>query len=568
LAAFLVLAGFGVTRYSTDGDFSVWTVPARAQAEFDRVARAIKGGSASSATGAQRRRAAATRGTTEPLTPVEPKVIEIEYDAEGNAIRSDATSDDLDQGMSAEADLMEYDRFDNAAERRAAFRAAGTVAFQDTTHHYSIDLPLAWQEMSSGELRQINQGARMLGFGSKITYHAGFRRKNTKPGTCPYILVSAKPGRLSSYEEVERALDRDIPRAVKQAEGALRTLASNMSVNGAALDRSTNRIIFRSQLDVHGAGTMQSLSVGHLGSHGVVFVHCYAFDKELSAWLPTFERINDSFHYEEGFAFGGGTSLASNRNGSLESVLSSGWGLGALLGAAGGVLVALITMVCRKPRRASSRLTDLRGDAHNDHHSVTLLEQERLQADALELGGASSFDKLPAPSPVRSLTSISRALSIAIPIVVFGTGGWCFYNHGAEFKDSISEIKRAVVYWCIEKWTGQNPDQIYSDTVSQVRAVTEKTRRTRSNRYGPPSHTTDSPRSLLRVCSRCSEHILSRFPLAYEHMSVENARRAPLYRYKIFLLVMALWGHFHNRRVKAVRVWSLSENNRIPNDTG
>jgi hypothetical protein len=173
--------------------------------------------------------------------------------------------------------------------------------FSDKDHHFSVDLPPGWTVMSDSELSRINSfaGSRMLG---QISYVQGFRRRGSAPGTFPYALVQFQAGAMNaSYEEIESSIARDLPGAVKKAEGSFSDLTKNVSLGNAVLDRSNNRIIIRMKMDLPGIGAAQVMSVGHISSEGIVFVHSYAKDDNFSSYLKTFTDMNDSFEYDKGY---------------------------------------------------------------------------------------------------------------------------------------------------------------------------------------------------------------------------------------------------------------------------
>src|SRR5262245_8601940 len=167
LALILAGTGFCVTRSfdAWDDASAVWPVVLRSQSEFERVAKAIKGVPAggSRADSEQRRGLNNTSGNdkTERAGEVEPKVIEIEYDGAGNAIGTDAVGSQEGQDGGLPRDHMGVSQHGagNANQSRTAFHAPGTVPYENAKQHYALDLPVAWQEMSAGELNQINHSA-------------------------------------------------------------------------------------------------------------------------------------------------------------------------------------------------------------------------------------------------------------------------------------------------------------------------------------------------------------------------------------------------------------------------
>jgi hypothetical protein len=208
--------------------------------------------------------------------------------------------------------------------------------YVDKAHHFEIDLPKGWGPMSESELSAINGFANMR-LGGAVTYLQGFRRKGTALGAFPYALVQFKEGSMNAtYEEIENSITRDLPGAVKKAEGSLSDLTSNISVGSAVLDRLHDRIVIRMKLDVATIGTAQCLSVGHIGSEGIVFVHCYAQDKSFANCLRTFNDLNDGFEYDEGYNFkpgqGGSVLDGPMRHGIIGAIVALAVG-GVLFGA-------------------------------------------------------------------------------------------------------------------------------------------------------------------------------------------------------------------------------------------
>ena len=96
------------------------------------------------------------------------------------------------------------------------------------------------------------------------------------------------------------------------------------------------------------ANTGEALSVGHIGSQNVVFVHCYAMQQDFSNWLPTFELLNDSFQYDDDYRFTAHDDEASVISNLGASANWNGWGSGAMLGGLGSAIAGLVIAVVRK----------------------------------------------------------------------------------------------------------------------------------------------------------------------------------------------------------------------------
>jgi hypothetical protein len=213
---------------------------------------------------------------------------------------------------------------------------ARAESYRDKERHFTVDLPQGWQVMTDQELAQINQAAQSLGSPfMKVQYVQGFHPKGSVLGSLPYILVQAKDGKTSgTYEDIENGLARELPGAIKKAEGSLANLVKDVSVGSAILDREHNRVIFRVQMTIAGIGPAQAISVGHIGSGGVVFIHSYSKESDFDKHLPTFTKMNDSFEYDKGYTFTPSENPFQK--------LWQGMGMGALGGAAKGAIAGAI----------------------------------------------------------------------------------------------------------------------------------------------------------------------------------------------------------------------------------
>jgi hypothetical protein len=195
---------------------------------------------------------------------------------------------------------------------------ARAETYRDAARHYTLELPQGWQTMAADEIKMINDmvNQRMPG---KVRYDAGFRPKGGGPGTFPYILVQFQPfGRGGvTYEDIERDMARVFNSGIKKAEGAFSDMTRNISVGSVILDRSRNRLVIRIQADAVGVGAIQALSVGHIGSEGIVLLHGYDVDKSFPATVPVLTQINDSFQLEPEYTFKppAGSSLWKNVGG-------------------------------------------------------------------------------------------------------------------------------------------------------------------------------------------------------------------------------------------------------------
>jgi hypothetical protein len=223
--------------------------------------------------------------------------------------------------------------------------------YRDKERYFTVELPKDWQVMTDQELAKINQAAGNS-FMSKIHYIQGFRPKSSAAGTFPYALVQFEAGPVNStYDEIEKSFAKEIPGAVKKAEGSLSDLAKDISVGNAVLDREHNRLIFRVQMTLAGVGPAQGISIGHIGSGGVVFIHSYSKEADFAKYLPTFTKMNDSFEYDKGHTFTPAENALQKLWQSIGIGALGGAAKGAIAGAVFGLLVGGIVFVIKGLKR-------------------------------------------------------------------------------------------------------------------------------------------------------------------------------------------------------------------------
>lgn len=232
--------------------------------------------------------------------------------------------------------------------------AARAERYRNPQRHYSLELPEGWQEMAAQEISTINQFAQTLS--PVLSYETGFRPRNSAPGSYPYVLIQLQRA-ASSYDAIERSLEKEVQGAVKQIEGKLSDIAQNMRVGEARLDRTKNRVYMRVGMDVAGVGKVHGLTVGHLGSEVTVWIHANAVASDFEKMLPTFSELNDTFAFDEGYAF---KPSDGTRDGLLLGTLRDVFGgafvgvfVGVFFGVIGGGMVGILmcALALGMPRR-------------------------------------------------------------------------------------------------------------------------------------------------------------------------------------------------------------------------
>jgi hypothetical protein len=195
--------------------------------------------------------------------------------------------------------------------------------YSDPEKHYSFLLPRSWQQMTSGEMRQLDEYLKSTLLGSLIQYDAGFRRRYGSSWSYPYVLIQSQPVPESgmTYEQIESGLDWELPATVKLVSGSLGDWGNKTELGSAILDRDRNLIVVRLALDVGSAGKVQGLSVGHIGKEHIISLHCYALDRDFDRYQNLFTEMNNSFQFDEGHEFTPAPALDLNLPGGILPVV-------------------------------------------------------------------------------------------------------------------------------------------------------------------------------------------------------------------------------------------------------
>jgi hypothetical protein len=191
-------------------------------------------------------------------------------------------------------------------------------------YHFSFMIPDGWRRMSRSELDRIDEVLRQRQLDSLVQYETGFRPVNSSPGEFPYILLQIQPMQTAglSYEEIQRSLNLGIDGPMKKVEGAFSDIIKELAPGTITLDRDRDRILIRMQAEMIFVGKVDGVSVTHLGSEAVVSIHCYAKEKSFQTHLPTFNDVNSSFAFDDGFGFVPAKSKRSSLLGLVLPVLA------------------------------------------------------------------------------------------------------------------------------------------------------------------------------------------------------------------------------------------------------
>lgn len=231
---------------------------------------------------------------------------------------------------------------------------ASADEYRNESRHFVFNFPDTWCPIPKEAMAKANALANQLSSGPKINYVVGFQRRGQPAMAYPYVFVQPLPlpSSTGSYEDIEKSLAKEfkteVKKVVSNAKEAFPGLVNNTSLGTPVLDRTTNRVIIRMEMNVAGVGKIQGLSVGFLGSKDIVFLHCYALDADFEKYLPVFQGMFDSFKFDKGYAFTPGQGSSFSGGGALR---------GALIGGIIGGLVAVPVWLLQKRRKAQPTAT-------------------------------------------------------------------------------------------------------------------------------------------------------------------------------------------------------------------
>lgn len=208
--------------------------------------------------------------------------------------------------------------------------------YRDTAGKFKLQLPDAWAEIPAGAIDTVNANLQQRMPGSTVRYQTGFQIKNRPTLSYPYILVQPQSFptgmKTPTLDQIEAELAKETKGAIKQVEGALADVAKNMAVGEIVMDRATSRFVMRTELDVTGIGKVKGFSTGHVGTRGIILVHCYARAPEFDRYFPTFQAINASFQYEPGQEFKPQVSSVASPAPQVKATSMIGWVAGLMVG--------------------------------------------------------------------------------------------------------------------------------------------------------------------------------------------------------------------------------------------
>lgn len=182
--------------------------------------------------------------------------------------------------------------------------------FHSSEGHFSFVIPEDWEKVPDEALIALNARFEYL-MGRKAkapSYDLALQKKGDKPFAYPYMLLQIRTdGRISDLEFQKYVASAKTGETIGGAEDvvtlAFGELARHYKVGKQGF-YSKNKIFFVTTENIApGVGTIISLMVKSYSSYGSVTMHFYSTEGNFKADRLYFDRIIDSFEFDEGYAF-------------------------------------------------------------------------------------------------------------------------------------------------------------------------------------------------------------------------------------------------------------------------
>ena len=240
----------------------------------------------------------------------------------------------------------------------SVYSVQAQTIYTDTLDHYSFVIDSGWVEIPKSIIDESVGFVLDQTQQQRINYSAGFQLEDRFYFEYPYILMQEHQLGLNSfmYSEIEQLFTGDdFSIGVQEAALELSELIGTTTFDDPYVDRDRNVVIFNMSSDVANVGTVNAILAMFLGRNQIVQMNFYWESSDRDYWLPAFDRMINSFRFDDGYGYD-----PSNVNSSqtLTSILNRMLTRGFIGGANGlilGFLVAVFGWVCWHIKAISRR---------------------------------------------------------------------------------------------------------------------------------------------------------------------------------------------------------------------
>ena len=224
----------------------------------------------------------------------------------------------------------------------SAYSAQSQTIYTDTLDHYSFVIDSGWVEIPKSIIDEsvgfvLDQTQEL-----RIEYSAGFQLEDRVYFEYPYILVQEHQLSLNSlmYSEIEQLFTGDdFSNGVQNATLDLSELIGTTTFDDPFVDRDRNVVIFNMSSDVANVGTVNAILAMFLGRNQIVQMNFYWESGDRDYWLPAFDRMINSFRFDDGYGY---DSSEVNSSQTLTSILNQMLTRGFIGGTSGLFLGLLV----------------------------------------------------------------------------------------------------------------------------------------------------------------------------------------------------------------------------------
>lgn len=226
----------------------------------------------------------------------------------------------------------------------SAYSAQAQTSYTDPLDHYSFVIDAGWVEIPKSIIDEsvgfvLDQTQEL-----RIEYSAGFQLEDRVYFEYPYILMQEHQLNLNSlmYSEIEQLFTGDdFSNSVQNAALDLSELIGTTTFDDPYVDRDRNIVIFNMSSDVANVGTVNAILAMFLGRNQIVQMNFYWESSDHDYWLPAFNRMINSFRFDDGYGY---EPSEVNSSQTLTSILSRMLTRG-FIGGTNGLILGLLVLV-------------------------------------------------------------------------------------------------------------------------------------------------------------------------------------------------------------------------------
>ncbi|MBC7752121.1 MAG: hypothetical protein H7Z73_10475 [Candidatus Saccharibacteria bacterium] len=186
-----------------------------------------------------------------------------------------------------------------------------------TTDGFSIEIPSDWVQIPPDVTKQYADAINTASPNTKPMYPNYVFQKNTPENsnwfTYPYIIINVK--RTGKLTETQMKSFGITPTNTRQIKDQVPNFLTNLEISQPQYDPDARIIWLKVGMEVPDIGRISGLTSVIPTEYGVVQIQGYTKEADYINYLPTFQKVTESFHASEVVRY-------QNENSKLQSHIS------------------------------------------------------------------------------------------------------------------------------------------------------------------------------------------------------------------------------------------------------